>query len=175
MKHHRAAAVVVSATLMVGLVASSASAKFTLHNGNDVTQTDVVDGSDLNVCGDRISGLAGWASPQAPDEIGALPPAVSSPLTYEVFQFPAGANPALYQFEFDVDTGEGSYTLLDGNGQVVDTAVRLKGFTTAPRVVIPGGPIVQAPDDPRAPRSTSTARSRSTKPSRPRRPTVRCS
>ena len=85
--------------LTIGL-APSASAKFTTHNGADVTQTDAVNGDEFNTCGNRISGLAGWGSSSGDLDTSdpLVADAVTRPTPYEVFQFPAGSLPSDYQF-----------------------------------------------------------------------------
>lgn len=146
MKHIRAAFLLVTVSLIVGMLAPGASARYTLHNGADMTETDVVDGSELNTCGDHISGRSAWSyfldQPLDDTQLAAA----TSPAVYEVFGFPAGSDPFAYQFLFDVGTGQGSYVRFDSNGDVVDTATRY-AFTTAPRVLIPGGPVFQPSED----------------------------
>ena len=61
MSRARITVVIAVVALTIGL-APSASAKFTTHNGADVTQTDVVNGDEFNTCGNRISGLAGYGT-----------------------------------------------------------------------------------------------------------------
>ena len=133
--------------LTIGL-APSASAKFTTHNGADITQTDVVNGDEFNTCGNRISGLAGFGV--STGDLDTTDPAVIDTVTrttkYEVFQFPAGSLPSDYQFIEDPNTFEGSYVKVDGNGNVIETVPRVLAFETAPRVIIPGGPLAQPED-----------------------------
>ena len=131
--------------LTIGL-APSASAKFTTHNGADVTQTDVVNGDEFNTCGNRISGLAGFGTSTGDLDTTdqAVIDTVTRTVSYEVFQFPAGSTPSDYQFIEDPNTFEGSYVKVDGNGNVIETVPRVLAFETAPRVIIPGGPLVQA-------------------------------
>lgn len=133
--------------LTVGLV-PPASAKFTTHNGADVTQTDVVNGDEFNTCGNRISGLAGYgtSSGNLDTTDQAVIDTVTRTVNYEVFQFPAGSTPSDFQFLEDPNTGVGSYVKFDGNGNVIETAPRVLAFETAPRVIIPGGPLAQPED-----------------------------
>ena len=132
--------------LTIGL-APSASAKFTSHNGADVTQTDVVNGDEFNTCGNRISGLAGFGT--STGDLDTTDPAVIDTVTrtvkYEVFQFPAGSLPSDFQF-IEGPNGVGSYVKVDGNGNVIESAPRVLAFETAPRVIIPGGPLAQPED-----------------------------
>ena len=67
--------------LTIGL-APSASAKFTTHNGADVTQTDVVNGDEFNTCGNRISGLAGCGT--STGDLDTTDPAVIDTVTRTV-------------------------------------------------------------------------------------------
>ena len=144
----RITVVMALAFCLVVTIATTAGAKFTSHNGADLTQTDVVQGSEFNTCGDHISGLIGWGTTLTLDQLGgSLPPEATGPADYEVFQFPPGANPQDYQAVFD-STGEVvlRYELLDGGGNVVDTAPKVATFTTGNRTVIAGGPIEQPTD-----------------------------
>ncbi len=140
--------VLVLSFALVLSVATVAGAKFTSHNGADLTQTDVVQGSEFNTCGDHISGLIGWGTTLTLEQLGgSLPAEATGPANYEVFQFPPGANPQDYQAVFDVNTGEVlRYELLDGGGNVIDTAPKVSTFTTGNRTVIAGGPIEQPTD-----------------------------
>ena len=133
--------------LTIGL-APSASAKFTTHNGADVTQTDVVNGDEFNTCGNRISGLAGYGTSSGDLDTTdqAVIDTVTRTVNYEVFQFPAGSTPSDFQFLEDPNTGVGSYVKFDGNGNVIESAPRVLAFETAPRVIIPGGPLAQPQD-----------------------------
>ena len=144
MKRFRLASVIVIVTLGVALPAPGASARYTLHNSADVTQTDVVNGSEFNTCGNRISGLSGWSSSSTLEQLGGtLPPEATGPASYEVFQFPAGRDPSEFQFVFD--PAGSSYVIYGPDGTtIIESAPRVLAFTTAPRVVIPGGPIDQS-------------------------------
>ena len=171
---------------LLASIATTASAKFTSHNGADVTQTDVVQGSEFNTCGDHISGLIGWGTTLTLEQLGGtLPPEATGPANYEVFRFPPGANPQDYQAVFDVNTGEVlRYELVDGGGNVVDTAPKISTFSSGNRTVIAGGPIEQPFEfDPTVteyiytqvsfsqrsrPRLPSAPRSRSSPPAAPR-------
>lgn len=139
-------AVVLSLSLaLLVSIATAAGARFTSHNGADLTQTDVVQGSEFNTCGDRISGVIGWGTTLTLEQLGGtLPPEATGPANYEVFQFPPGANPQDYNAVFDPNTGEVlRYELLDGGGNVIDVAPKVSTFTTGNRTEIPGGPIEQ--------------------------------
>jgi hypothetical protein len=138
MKHLRAAFVIVIAVLAVAVVAPGASAKYTLHNDANMTETDVVSGSEFNTCGDHISGRSAWSNFRG-DLVN--PPGASSPAKYEVFVFPPGENPSDFEFDFDTATQEGSYVRFDANGNIVETARRI-AFTTAPLVLFPAGPVL---------------------------------
>ena len=157
--------------LTIGL-APSASAKFTTHNGADVTQTDVVNGDEFNTCGNRISGLAGFGT--STGDLDTTDPAVIDTVTrttsYEVFQFPAGSTPVRLPVHRGSEHGVGSYVKVDGNGNVIESVPRVLAFETAPRVIIPGGPLVQPKTStPTRGTSSSTRRSPSTRPSALRR------
>jgi len=132
---------------LVLTIATTAGAKFTSHNGADLTQTDVVQGSEFNTCGDHISGLIGWGTTLTLQQLGgSLPPEATGPADYEVFQFPPGADPQDYSAVFD-STGDVvlRYELVVG-GTVVDIAPKVSTFTTGNRTVIAGGPIEQPTD-----------------------------
>ena len=140
----RITVVMALAFCLVLTIATTAGAKFTSHNGADLTQTDVVQGSEFNTCGDRISGLIGWGTTLTLEQLGgSLPPEATGPADYEVFRFPPGANPQDYNAVVDPNTGEFlRYELVVG-GVVVDTAPKILIFTTGNRTEIPGGPIEQ--------------------------------
>ena len=98
----RITVVMALAFCLVLTIATTAGAKFTSHNGADLTQTDVVQGSEFNTCGDRISGLIGWGTTLTLEQLGgSLPPEATGPADYEVFRFPPGANPLDYSAVFD--------------------------------------------------------------------------
>jgi hypothetical protein len=143
----RITVVMALAFCLVLTIATAAGAKFTSHNGADLTQTDVVQGSEFNTCGDRISGLIGWGTTLTLEQLGgSLPPEATGPADYEVFRFPPGANPQDYSAVFDPNTGEVlRYELVVG-GTVVDIAPKILTFTSGNRVAIPGGPIEQPTD-----------------------------
>ena len=101
----RITVVMALAFCLVLTIATAAGAKFTSHNGADLTQTDVVQGSEFNTCGDRISGLIGWGTTLTLEQLGgSLPPEATGPADYEVFRFPPGANPQDYSAVFDPNT-----------------------------------------------------------------------
>ena len=143
MKRFRTAFLIVTTLASIALLAPGASARYTLHNSADVTQADVVNGSEFNTCGNRISGRSGWSSFSTLEQLGGtLPPEATGPASYEVFQFPAGRDPSDFQFVFDV--AGGSYVIYGPDGTtIIETAPRVLAFDTAPRVVVPGGPIDQ--------------------------------
>ena len=136
MKRARTAFVIVASMLAVALLAPGASAKFTTHTVPPiVTETDTVQGSDLNTCGDHISGRSGWSSAVVYDQSNPLPTeATSGTALYEVYSFPAGwgnisqdqkvfVDPPYYQTEV---------------GGVTLVAPRIFTFTTtAPRNLLP--------------------------------------
>jgi hypothetical protein len=129
--------VIVASMLAVALLAPGASAKFTTHNSNDVTQTAVVQGSEDNTCADRIVGDAGWAAtPQQlvdPPNNGVIP---TGPTKYEVFLYAAGENVADYQYRFDPILGYGTMRVYGTSGPPLFTETVVK----ADRVVL-GTPI----------------------------------
>ena len=131
--------------LTVGL-APSASAKFTSHNGADVTQTDVVNGGEFKPREPHLQSHGFGSSTGDLDTTDqAVIDTVTRTVKYEVFQFPAGSTPSDFQF-IEGPNGVGSYVKVDGNGNVIESAPRVLAFETAPRVIIPGGPLAQPED-----------------------------
>jgi len=135
-KRYLIAPVIVLAAM--GVLATPASARFTLHNSNDVTETDVVAGSELKTCGDHVSGRIGWSSFSTVGE-GALPDAATSAASYELFVFTNGRGPADASPTFN-DDGSTTY-VYNGDG----TAVQRVPFVTQPRLLV-DPPIEQTSD-----------------------------
>ena len=152
---------------LVLTIASTAGAKFTSHNGEDLTQTDVVQGSEVNTCGHHVSGLIGWGTTLTLEQLGGTLPAVATgPADYEVFRFPPGSNPGDYIAVFDSPPSVVlRYELVVG-GTVVDTAPKIVIFASAPGRD-PAAPSNSRPSSTRPRSSTSTPRCRSRRRSRP--------
>ena len=105
-----------------------------------MTQTDVVQGSETNTCGDRISGQSGWYSLLAPDQIGTLPAEAYGSATYEVFAFPPGwGTISSDQYVF----GSPPYYEKDIDGVLVQAPLVMT-FPTGPRAALTP-PVDQSP------------------------------
>ena len=134
-------AVAVAAAVVFGM-ASPASARFSVHNGADVTQTDVVASSEYNTCGDKISGISGWGTTSTLEQLGgSLPPEATGNAKYEVFLFTGGRGPADAQVTFN-DDGTTTYNY-SSDGSVVP---RVAAFDGPTRVAL-ATPIQQVSDD----------------------------
>lgn len=133
-------AAVVSAVAFVAT--PLATARFSLHNGADVTETDVVAGSEANTCGDRIGGRSGWGTTSTLDQLGGvLPPEASGSAKYEVFLFTDGRGPADAQVTF-ADDGSTTYNYTADGSPVP----RVAAFDGPVRSLL-GTPIQQPFDD----------------------------
>ncbi len=146
MKHFRTTFVIMTTVLAVALLAPAASAKFTLHNSADMTETDVVNGSEYNTCGDHISGRSAWSYYQNLPTSDPLVSGAVSSASYEVFEFPANHLPSDFHSAFDAN-GNVIYVITDANGNIIESAPKVLTFTTAVRPLIPGGPVFQPFDE----------------------------
>jgi hypothetical protein len=123
--------------LALALGASPASAKWLIHNSNDVTQiTAPPGGTEEQTCSDRLRGETGWATfvsstDPAPDP---LPLGALGPATYELWKAPPGFT-SFDQAQEDQDAnGNTVYTFFDANGDPVPTT--FTSFTTSNRTAL---------------------------------------
>lgn len=122
--------------LLVALVPAVGQARYSIHNGNDATQTAVIKGDEFNTCATRISGDAGWSIFDVPPN--PLPDEATGPVRYEVFRFAPGENPSTYQYVADLaDPARDRFVIFGDDGTtVVKEAPQVALFATANRVLL---------------------------------------
>lgn len=134
----RTVAVLLAATALTALGASTAFARWHLHNDADVTQiTPPPGGNETQTCTDTLRGKSGWN--EAVDDPGSVtPPAYAfGSVPYEIYQASAGAKPG----GFIESPDDVNVDYMNPDGTTV-SAFRIVDFDSGPRgLLVPPQPI----------------------------------
>lgn len=126
---------------MVALGPSSATARWQVHNGSEVTEIVAPPGgTEAQTCADRVRGRSGWHTGViVPDDPASYTPAPATgaydPVTYDVWKAPPGFSEGSFR-----DDDAGGVEFLDSNGDPVP-AVFVTQFTTPPRGAVSPEPL----------------------------------
>jgi len=132
-----AASLLILVVLSMVAFTSPASARWRIHNGNDVSDmTAPPGGTAQQTCSDQLRGATGWATfVEDPNAPGPLPPGAFSGTTYDVWKAPPGFSSfSEGNAEFDNNGNIVGYTFQDPKtGQPV-AATLVVNFTTVDRM-----------------------------------------
>ena len=132
------ATLLAASTLVLAVGVGPASAKWVIHNSNDVTLiTPPPGGTETQTCSDRLKGTTGWSVFTDQPATYVPPSTAFSGVNYEIWKPPPGfasMNDGNEQFAADGFTIIG-YSFFDTNG-IESFATKVKAFTTANRTAL---------------------------------------
>jgi hypothetical protein len=139
----KAAATLIAAGALVLFGSLPASARWTIHDGNDATQISAPPGGEEGqTCADRLRGQSGWAE-GVDDPTGVIPPAYAyHGVPYEVWQAPPGAQAD--GFFSEADDGSGA-VFVAANGTTVGPATKILTFPGPDRTALPAPEPIDPP------------------------------
>jgi hypothetical protein len=140
----RAAAVLVTAGVLVVSASLPASARWTIHNDVDVTSiTAPPGGNDRQTCSDTLRGQTGWSEFSTdPGAVTTLPDYAFQPVPYVIYLAPPGSLP---DGDFvESGTVDGGFDYSDTNG--LHPASLIVNFSSGPRTLLNPPQVSEVPD-----------------------------